>query len=181
MNALSAVVVPIPAADALVGRLRAELDPAAALGVPAHVSVMVPFLDPAALDATTLADLAATVARVPAFDVRFDRIRWFDAHLVWLAPEPADPFSALTDAVAERFGTRPYGGTHEPVPHLTVGNGAPVERLRQAADELVGGLPVRMAVEHAVVMTGTRAPGSWTVRATLPLGTRSGTGERIER
>ncbi|HYS33327.1 MAG TPA: hypothetical protein VEM58_13815 [Streptosporangiaceae bacterium] len=44
----SAVVVRIPEAEGVVGRFRADLDLAAPLGVPAHVTVISPFVAPAA-------------------------------------------------------------------------------------------------------------------------------------
>jgi hypothetical protein len=43
----SAIVVRIPETERLVGRFRADLDVAAALGVPAHVTVLAPFVPPA--------------------------------------------------------------------------------------------------------------------------------------
>jgi 2'-5' RNA ligase len=177
VEARSAVIVPVPAAEPLVGALRAELDGHAALGVPAHVTVMAPFLQSAALDVATVAELAATVAAVPAFDVEFGAVRWFDERLVWLAPEPAGPFVELTRAVGDRFGLLPYGGEYEPVPHLTVGYDAPLERLHAVAAELTRGLPVRTRIEQAVLFTETA--GRWSPHSSLPLGTRSGTGARI--
>ena len=38
----SAVVIPVPEAEPLVGELRLEHDPAAAAGVPAHVTLLSP-------------------------------------------------------------------------------------------------------------------------------------------
>ncbi|WP_232667925.1 2'-5' RNA ligase family protein [Pseudonocardia sp. TRM90224] len=170
MNAeLSGLVVLVPAAEPLVGELRAELDAHAAWGVPAHVTVLVPFLDPAAIDDAVLAALREVVATVPAAEVTFERVEWFGDDLVWLAPEPSAPFAALTAAVSERFGLRPYGGVHEPVPHLTVAHDAPLPRLRAAADELAGGLPVRAAVTEVALIAGRREPESWTTVATFPL------------
>ena len=43
---LSAVIVPVPEVEPPVRDLRRELDPSAAGGVPAHVTVMYPFLAP---------------------------------------------------------------------------------------------------------------------------------------
>lgn len=171
------MIVPVPAAEPLVGELRAELDGHAALGVPAHVTVMAPFLPAAALDAESVAELAAAVATVPAFDVEFAAVRWFGERLVWLAPGPPGPFVELTRAVGDRFGLLPYGGEYEPVPHLTVGYDAPLERLRAVAAELTGCLPVSARIEQAVLYV--EAEGRWSPHTPLPLGTRSGTGVRI--
>jgi len=74
-------------------------------------------------------------------------------------------------AVQERFRLVPYGGDHgvEPVPHLTIGHGAPLPRLRAAAAELDGELPFRAAITAAHLMVGSRAPNSWRTVAELPL------------
>ena len=43
----SALVVLVPEADPLVGPFRSFFDPSAALGVPAHVTLLYPFVEPA--------------------------------------------------------------------------------------------------------------------------------------
>ncbi len=168
----TAVVVPVPTAEATVGRWRSQLDPSAGWGVLAHVTVLYPFLPPDRIDEAVLAALGEVVGSVPAFDVEFTQVQWFGDTVVWLAPEPADPFRALTAAVAQRFPEAPpYGGEHgEVLPHLTVGNGAPLGLLREAAREVAAHLPIRMAVRHVQVLQGTAAPNSWTTVADLPLG-----------
>jgi hypothetical protein len=74
-----------------------------------------------ALGAADRTELAAIAGAMPAFEVRFERVRRF-ADLVWIEPEPAEPFAALTAAVAKRWPDHPpYGGTFEAViPHLTL-------------------------------------------------------------
>ena len=52
----SAVIVAIPEAEAAVAALRLRLDPAAAWGVPAHVTVLYPFLPPDEIDGRALAE-----------------------------------------------------------------------------------------------------------------------------
>ena len=42
----SAILVPVPEAGPVVGRLRARLDRSASRGVPAHVTVLYPFVPP---------------------------------------------------------------------------------------------------------------------------------------
>ena len=60
----SAVLVQVPAAEPLVSRHRARLDSAAELGVPAHVTILSPFVPPSAVTSSTLAILAEAVAPV---------------------------------------------------------------------------------------------------------------------
>lgn len=81
----SGIVVPVPEADALVGEWRAAYDPAARLGVPAHVTLLYPFLPPPVPDAA-LARLAALVRAVPAWQARFSALADFPGGVLYLAP-----------------------------------------------------------------------------------------------
>src|SRR5665811_471565 len=63
----TAVIVPVPAADSLVDEHRRHLDVAASWGVPAHVSVLYPFVEPAQVDDQLIATLATVFGSVPAF------------------------------------------------------------------------------------------------------------------
>jgi 2'-5' RNA ligase len=171
----SAILVPVPEAEPAVAHLRARLDGAAALGVPAHVTVLYPFVPPEQITAGVLRKAAAAVASVPAFGCRFAGPRWFGDNVVWLAPEPDGSFRALTAAVLAAFPQcPPYGGLHaEVIPHLTVGQrpaGGP-GALRAAEAQVRPALPIQALVGCAWLMTGSQAPGSWQRRATLPLGT----------
>jgi 2'-5' RNA ligase len=172
----SAIVVAVPDAEPRVGVLRAALDPSAARGVPAHLTIMFQFVPPAHIDDGVLAALGEVLAAAPAFEIEFSGVAWFGEDVVWWAPDPAAPFVALTHAVADRFGLRPYEGAHgdNVGPHLTIGHGAPLDQLRKAADEVAdevaAGPPVQTTVRSASLMTGSREPGSWTTVAELPLG-----------
>jgi len=50
----SALIVPVPEAEPVVGEFRASLDRCAGWGVPAHVTVIYPFRAPDRLDADEL-------------------------------------------------------------------------------------------------------------------------------
>jgi 2'-5' RNA ligase len=167
----SVVLIPVPEAEDAVNRLRERLDPAGALRVPAHITVLYPFVPPSRLDDAAIGSLAEAIASVPAFEAELTRVEWFDEAVLWLAPEPAERFGQLTDAVRRRFpGYLPYGGAHgEPVPHLTVGAGAPIDQLRAGAKDVIDKLPIRTRVGRALLMQGL-PDARWQVRAELPLG-----------
>ena len=167
----TAVVVRIPEAEHIVGPLRARLDPAAALGVPAHVTVLAPFVPPGGLNDAARSALAAAVASVSAFDVTFARVAWFAREVVWLAPDPAAPFGALTKAVWDRFpACPPYGGAFpDVVPHLTIGADQPAEVLGAAGNAVESGLPISARITTVTLMEGSREPDSWRVVAEFPL------------
>jgi 2'-5' RNA ligase len=169
----SAVLVPVPEAERVVGRHRARLDRAAVEGVPAHVTILYPFVAPPEITAATIEVLAAAVGSVSGFDCEFPRTAWFGEDVLWLAPVPDGPFRALTRAVTAAFpGYPPYGGSiANVVPHLTVGDGPAggVADLQAAEADVLGALPVRAQISHAWLMTGAREPGSWHAIAELPL------------
>ncbi len=172
----TAVIAPVVEADSLVGDYRQRLDAAAGWGVPAHVTVLYPFVEPMALDGFVLATLRAAAASVDAFTCRFRRTRWFDEDVLWLDPEPAEPFRELTAAVSEAFPQHPpYGGAHaDVVPHLTVAERrlADLDAVRAADHAIRPGLPLVTTIERVLVIAGTQAPRSWRTLAELPL--RSG-------
>jgi len=93
----------VPAAEPVVAEHRRRLDPAAAWGVPAHVTVLYPFVDPSAVDEHVLALVAEAVIPVHAFECAFARSRWFGQDVLWLDPDPAQPFRDLTAAVSTAF------------------------------------------------------------------------------
>ena len=171
---LSAVVVTVPAAERVVARHRLRFDPAASWGVPAHVTVLYPFVHPSSIDADVVRRLGAAVAAVPVFDCTFSRCGWFDDDVLWLAPEPAAPFAELTTAVWEAFPDHPpYAGAHpDVVPHLTVGQRpeASLEELVAVEAQVAPLLPVTTTAARVHLLAGSTAPGSWRVLRECPLG-----------
>ena len=168
----SAVIVTVPAAEPVVGEHRARLDQAAGWGVPAHVTVLYPFVSPRDLDLGVLERLARAVASVARFDATYQATGWFGAEILWLEPRPRDRFQALTSAVAAAFPSfPPYGGAHpDVVPHLTVGDCADELQLVEAERHIVPRLPVEGLVTSASLWCGSPVPGSWRQVAALPLG-----------
>ena len=160
---MSAVLVTVPEAEPVVAAHRATLDRAASWGVPAHVTVLFPFVAPTAIDAGVRTRLASAAASVPPFSSTFDRVDWFGTDVLWLAPRPAWRFSDLIRAVGAAFPDHPpYGGLEEEVvPHLTVGQGAAVGDLRRAEAEVRPQLPVTTDVTELELWCGADAPASW--------------------
>lgn len=170
----SCFLVPVPEAEPVVGRLRGRLDRAAAWGVPAHVTILYPFVLPDAITSEMVDLAAAAVASVPAFECTFARTRWFGEDVLWLAPEPDQPFRALTTALHAAFPQcPPFGGIYpDVVPHLTIGDRPPggPAMLEAAEADVRPALPVCTLVSRAWLMTGSQAAASWRVAAELPLG-----------
>ncbi|MEO8133343.1 MAG: 2'-5' RNA ligase family protein [Betaproteobacteria bacterium] len=119
--ALSAFIVHVREAEPVIGELRERFDPSAQLGVPAHITVLYPFMSPEDVTATVIHRVQAVVSGFPAFEFRLKNVGGFPGS-VYLAPEPAQPFIDLAHALARAFPDwPPYGGQHHSVvPHLTV-------------------------------------------------------------
>lgn len=168
----SAVLVVVPPAEPAVARHRRRFDFSAEWGVPAHVTLLYPFVPPAAIDADVLSRLGRAIAAVPRFHAEWSRTDWFGTDVLWLVPEPASSFQMLMDNVWRAFPDfPPFGGQlDEIVPHLTVGHDAPLDELRVAELDVLAHLPIRMDVTAVQVMAGSKAPNSWQMIAELPLG-----------
>lgn len=121
----TALVLLIPESEPLVGGWRKRFDPVAAQGMPAHVTVLYPFMDEEAIDPECLAQLDGLFAEIPAPALTFRRTGRFP-NALWLAPEPAGPVKAITQALVAAFPDYPpYGGAFpDSIPHLTVAQGA---------------------------------------------------------
>jgi len=175
-NLESALLVTVPSAEPVVARYRDRLDSSAPLGVPAHITVLFPFMPPAAIGAQVHARLARLFAAVAPFVFALDHTDWFGDHLLWLGPRDPAPFSALTRLVHEAFPDYPpYGGRHDVVvPHLTVADTGDPTELRAADDAVRPRLPVEARATQVALMTGppTAAEGRWATVATFPFRTR---------
>lgn len=172
----SALVVTVPEAEDAVGAHRARLDHAAALGVPAHITILYPFISPAEIKDETLAELSVLFAEQPAFGFRLSEIGWFGEEVAWLRPDPSEKFLALITAVRERYpGFVPYNDPNlEVVPHLTIGQDMPVAELRAAAESVASYLPIQSTVSSVALMTGTSQVGSWLVVESFALRAAAG-------
>jgi 2'-5' RNA ligase len=171
----SAIVVPIRLPAAL-GTLMLRESETARLGVPAHVTLLFPFAETPSLGPETFASIGRVVADAPAFDVTFGEIRRFEPGegapngVVWLAPEPAEPFLSLIDRLWQAFPDYPpYGGAFdEVIPHVTIADDDGT-RMDANEAEAVLHLPFRRRVSAAaLIVEGPN--GRWRTRRRFPLG-----------
>jgi 2'-5' RNA ligase len=158
----SALLVAVPEAEPAVREHRARLDSSARDGVPAHLTVLYPFLPPASVDGAVLASLRMLFAGFAPFDITLDRVSWFGEDVVWLAPRDDGPFRALIGAARAAFPEcPPYGDKYaDVVPHLTIGDRDDPEALRAAAEAVRGHLPVATRAAAVTLMAGPLR-GTW--------------------
>lgn len=122
---ITAFAVRVPSAEGVVAALRNRFDSTVQPGVPAHISVLVPFMDPARITPGVLAAAQEALSEVSAFEFKLSRVGRFPV-TTYLSPEPPAPFVSMTASLVRRFpGFPPYGGEHAGViPHLTVAHGS---------------------------------------------------------
>ncbi|WP_217576766.1 2'-5' RNA ligase family protein [Streptomyces sp. GbtcB7] len=164
----SGLIVRVPEAEPAVRAWRDRLDPSARAGVPAHVTVLFPFLDESRIDDGACAAIGEVIGRHRPFEVRFEHCGRFPG-ILYLVPEPDLPFRRLTEAIADRWPeTPPFGGQFdEVVPHLTIAQGQDDAVLEEAEADIRGRLPVngRVLSVDLIVHDGTR----WQQRASFAL------------
>jgi hypothetical protein len=155
----TALIVPVPEAEPQIGELRLAHDSSAARGVPAHVTILFPFLDTADLDEAAVADL---ISRFPAFDFELDRVERFPDGTTWLHPAPTLPFVDLTAAVWQRWPERPpyEGAFDEVIPHLT---------LSETPIDVQLDLPIVARAREVMLIEEDEPSGRWAARLHLPL------------
>lgn len=166
----SAVTLPVPEAEALVGEWRQQYDESARTGVPAHITILFPFLPPDDLGTQDEERLAAVFADTPMCHFQLARVGRFRS-VVYLAPEPGGYFQALTQRVWSLYpSTPPYGGAFpEVVPHLTVAQADDPEVLDRADAAVRSGLPVAAQATEAWLMV-EGDDDRWRIRRRLPMG-----------
>ena len=164
----SVVLIAVPAAESLVGPWRHRGDPVSQLGIPAHVTLLFPFVpDP---DSGVLDELRRLFAGVVAFDLTFGRVDSFGDDVLWLAPDQADRIREVTFALTERWPDwPPYGGAFPDVtPHLTVVAHRDPGLHAAARAAIEPGLPVGGRATHASLFVRGEQ-GRWTARAEFSL------------
>jgi 2'-5' RNA ligase len=127
---------------------------------------MFPFVPPADLTDTVVAELESLVGQTPAFSYALTGVRRFEPGVVYLEPAPADPFVRLTRDIGERFGMLPFGGAFgkHPIPHLTIAMPESGRTLQEIAKRLEPDLPISLIAEEAWLMAGSHGAGWKTIR-----------------
>ena len=161
----------VPEAEPIVQAWREEGDPAAARGIPAHVTLLYPFLPLDQVDEGVLAELGWFFAHVDAFEVQFHAVREFArSGVVYL-----DPVGRELDDLAAAFARRwpetpPYGGAvDQPHAHLTVVHTDDSSLRARACAEVGPALPLRASASRASLWACDDA-GRWTAREHFDFG-----------
>ena len=168
----SALIIAVPEAELLVKEWRERFDWSAAQGVPAHITILYPFMPPSEITPDVVADLRELFAQFAAIEFTLPETRRFPS-VLYLAPSPTEPFKALTAATVERYPNYPpYGGEYADVtPHLTIADRLEAEQLdalehefRQQRDAQ---LPVKARAGEVLLIDNTL--GRWETKQSFEL------------
>jgi 2'-5' RNA ligase len=154
-------------------RLRRKGVEDASDGLPAHLTLLYPFVAPDRLDRRVRDRIVAVCAdRDPFGYVLAGPARWPDT--VYVAVDPSGPFVALQDALAQTFPAFPnYGrdASFEFVPHVTIAEGPAVDDEATLTDPAWLALP-RPARAAAVEVIARGRGGRWQTAWRFRLGGR---------
>jgi 2'-5' RNA ligase len=164
--AATALVALLPELEPMIGAWRHRYTGDGARGMPPHVTLIIPFADSSEVD-DLLEPLARVLGAFAPFETALRGTARFPG-LLYLRPEPPEPFAAITEALAHAFPDfPPYAGEFaEIVPHITVAQGAD-DVLTAAERELEAQLPVQSRVERAWLVED--AVGGWRRHTAFPL------------
>jgi hypothetical protein len=163
----SAILLEVPEAEPLVEAWRLEGDVSASLGVPAHVTLLYPFVEEP--DPGIIEELRFFFSGIDGFPLDFSSVGEFP-EVVYLAPDQASDVAGLVEALTRRWPDHlPYGGIFdEVIPHLTVVDTPDAALRARARDAVQSGLPVHaQAVEASLWVHEDGA--RWQCLARFPL------------
>jgi 2'-5' RNA ligase superfamily len=170
----STLAILVPEAEGLVRPFRDRYDPSAKTGMPAHVTLLYPFRSPNEIDGAVLDDLFHCFCHFMPFEFCLTTIRRFPGEVLYLVPEPEEPFRQLTLAIWRCYPeTPPYGGRYSTVvPHLTAAHLVGEERFGEVARKFEqaaqGCLPIRTEAAEVTLMDSRS--GRWKINTKFRLG-----------
>lgn len=160
-------------------RLRRRSIGDAADGVPAHLTMLYPFVAPSLLQPEVREALVRVAARHRPFDyVEARRASWPDT--VYVAVTPAARFVRLQSDLQAAFPAYPiYGeaGDFRFVPHISIAEGAAIHDPSVLAAPAWRALP-RPSMAASIEVIATGEDGRWRLVWRIPLGGRRAAARR---
>jgi 2'-5' RNA ligase len=165
------LVLLVPEADGAVSPWRQTHDPSAAEGMPAHITLLYPFVMEEEISDEVLGQLALICANAPVVELSFTEFGRFPG-VLWLKPN-----TTLCNQLIRKIRDRwpeclPYGRDDlEVIPHLTVTDGADDDVAARACADVAQSLPLQAKVSKVtlVVFNGQ----AWVRRHEFALGSRT--------
>jgi len=166
----SALVIPVSLPPRLERERRLYVS-VAAHGVPAHLTLLYPFIAPADLSDHDRQRIASILKQHPAIDYSLGGIRAWPTAL-YLEVQPVSPFTQLVEGLVAAYPAWvPYGGEFSYVPHVTVAELRPADSLQIAHAPRFSGprRPLRRRAERAILIVQDQAD-RWHTRWRFELG-----------
>jgi 2'-5' RNA ligase len=163
----SSLVIMVPEADHLVMPFRTKYDSIVDVGIPSHITINYPFKLDEPVREQQILELIMLFEKFHCFRYSLSDIRSF-SNSIYLAPDPAEPFLALSQAVIDHYPeSLPYEGKFgDVIPHLTLAEfenpeDLPdiLEKFRKASS---GYLPIYAQVNEVLLMDNRS--GNWETR-----------------
>lgn len=143
----------------------------AADGIPAHLTLLYPFVDPPELGPSTRSSLLAIARAHAPFSYELaHRAAWPDT--IYVAVDPVEPFVRLQSDLARAFPDYPIYGRGPDfvfIPHVTIAEGAAVDDPTVTNAAAWSNLPVTRWAAALEVITDD-ADGRWRTRWRIGLG-----------
>lgn len=140
-------------------------------GLPAHLTMLYPFVEPARLGRAVRRRLASVAAATPPFDYKLVAAATWPG-TIYVAVDPAERFVALQRSLGAAFPDFPIYGPNPGfmfVPHVTIAEGPPIADPVTLEDAAWRALPrLGRAGSIEVIARPTDAP--WRTIWRLPLG-----------
>lgn len=165
----SAIIMPVAEVEPIVSQLRLQYDKSAALGVPAHITLLFPFY-PSQKAEGQLEKLAEFFNSIPSFEFSFVEVRRFP-RAAYLHPDQTERFIGIINRLVQKWpDCKPYGGAFpDVVPHLTVADQVNVDVLNTVQASIRDRLPIPcFAAEAWLLFSDDR--GFWSRRERFRLG-----------
>ena len=103
----SVLLIPVPEAEGVASPWRDKYDPVMKLGVPAHITLIYPFLKPDLIDERVINQLADFFINVPDFEFSLTGIGTFPQGVIFIQPYPKKPLIDLVEKLEKTFGIPP--------------------------------------------------------------------------
>lgn len=143
------MLIPVPAATTLRRECTKLLGDVTSEDVPAHITILYPFLPIERLTPDVITALAEIISTQSVLTVRMTAFERFP-RLLYLNPEPNEWVNRLIAGVAARWPeTPPYEGAYDPIPHITLAAGVDEASMATLERRLSGHLPLTATLDEA--------------------------------
>lgn len=167
----SVILIPVPSADLIIGKWREQYDSVALRGIPAHITLLFPFKNPQEITEEVLGKLRNIFIDVNPFSFTLESVHTFP-NVIFLEPNPRDPFIRLTEAIEKNFPENPpYEGKYPSInPHTTIAQLSDDQEInvikRNISKDINKFLPIQSRATEAWIMVEGEN-GNWHKKATF--------------